>query len=80
MEKREMMQTLLDLSNASLALFDLIDDGDITAPIDTDAGVRNLVLLLSKTEDFRQYYAQRNISRMLALGVSPESLLKMAGG
>lgn len=80
MDKSEMMQKCLDLSNAAQALFDLIESEDISAPLDSVTGVMILAAVVEPFEDIRGYYMRRNVQRMLVLGVSPENLLRQAQG
>lgn len=76
----DMKQACLDLSNAAIALFDLIDQDGVQAPLDDWAGVLKLKAVVDAGEVIRGYYQRRNIQRMLALGISPDELLRMAGG
>lgn len=76
----DMKQACLDLSNAAIALFDLIDEDGVTAPMEGMDGIMKLKAVVDSSEKIRGYYERRNIQRMLALGVSPATLLRMAGG
>ncbi len=74
----EMKQACLDLSKAATALFDIIEAGGIDSPME---GLDNILILKDLNQasvNIIGYYQRRNIQRMLALGVSPETLLKMA--
>ncbi len=73
----DLKQKRLDLSNAVLVLFDLIDTEGVTAPIDNQSGITKLRAVIDITDEIQGYYYHRNLQRMLALGVSPDSLLKM---
>lgn len=73
----DMKQACLDLSNAAIALFDLIDADGVQAPLDGIAGVMKLKAVVDAAEEIRSYYERRNIQRLLALGVSPAELLRM---
>lgn len=77
MDVADMKQACLDLSNAALALFDLIEKDGIDSPMDGLDNIMKLKAVVDHVETLRGYYARRNISRMLALGVSPTSLLEM---
>ncbi len=74
----EMKQVCISLSDAALALFDLIDAEGIDAPVDGHEGIERLKAVLDATEEIRIYYTLRNIQRMLALGISPSTLLEEA--
>ena len=74
----EMKQTCISLSDAALALFDFIDVEGIDAPVDGHEGIAKLKAVLDATEEIRVYYTLRNVQRMLALGISPTTLLEEA--
>lgn len=78
-DRNDMKQACVDLSNAAIALFDLIEEKGVTAPLDNMEDLPKLMKVLSEAEHIRSYYNRRNIQRMLALGVDPQTLLKMAG-
>ena len=71
-----MMQALLDVSKAATDLFDLVEAGGVDAPLDNPFA---FVPFMRCHEQVRAYYSRRNVHRMLALGVSPADLLRMAG-
>lgn len=73
----DIKQACLDLSNAAIALFDLVEADGIDAPMDGIENILKLKAMVDASEVIRGYYARRNISRMLALGVSPETLARM---
>ncbi len=75
----DMKQACLDLSSAAIALFDLLEEKGDMAPLEDIGDMLKLVALVDKTTEIREYYFRRNVQRMLALGVSPEALLRMAG-
>ncbi len=74
----EMKQVCISLSDAALALFDFIDAEGVDAPVDGHEGIERLKAVLDATEEIRIYYTLRNIQRMLALGISPSTLLEEA--
>lgn len=78
MDDKDMKQLCLDLSNASLKLFDLIDAKGIDAPLETMENVFVFGTVINKYREIADYYERRNIQRMLALGVSPATLLERA--
>lgn len=80
METADMKQKCLDLSTAAMALFDLIEAEGIDAPMDKIENILTLANVIEVGSEIKQYYAQRNIQRMLALGVSPAALLRLAEG
>ncbi len=73
----DLTQACLDLSNAALALFDIIDAKGVNAPLEDHGDMMKLMTVIDSSEKIRAYYYHRNIQRMLALGVSPETLLRM---
>lgn len=75
----EMKQTCLYLSDAALALFDFIEAEGVEGPLTKLDGVMKLKDVIETTEEIRAYYSRRNLSRMLALGISPATLLKNKG-
>lgn len=77
MDATEMKQTCLDLSRAATNLYDIVDGQGIDAPMDELRHILTLQKIVAKAEEIRAYYFRRNVQRMLALGVSPESLNKM---
>lgn len=79
MDEAQMKQHCLELMNAAIAIFDLVEEKGIVAPLEDLDGVMKLKSMVDHANEIREYYYRRNIQRMLALGVSPESLLKMAG-
>ncbi len=76
----DVKQACIDLSTAAINLFDLVDADGVDAPMDDFVGIAKLVSVVTKAEDIREYYAARNIERILALGTSPEVLLKTIRG
>ncbi len=76
MDVADMKQLCLDLSNSAIALFDIIDDKGIEAPLADYEAIQKLKTVIDSSYNIRDYYYRRNIQRMLALGVSPDSLLK----
>lgn len=74
----DLMQECLDLSKAALALFDFIEADGIDAPLDNANGVLKVKAVVDASNNIREYYYKRNIARMLALGISPAALLRMA--
>lgn len=74
-----MKQACLDLSNAAIALFDLIEEKGDMAPLDSLDDLPTLMKVINEANHIRDYYNRRNIQRMLALGVSPDHLMKMVG-
>jgi hypothetical protein len=72
----EMKQVCISLSDAALALFDLIDAEGIDSPVDSQEGITTLKAVMDATEEIKIYYTLRNIQRMLALGISPSTLLE----
>lgn len=80
MTDAEIKQKCLDASNAAIALFDLIDEHGKDAVLETHDGLKAMMDLMVPVEGLRTYYQRRNIARMLALGVSPEQLMRAATG
>lgn len=78
MTETELKQACVDLSNLWIGVFDVIDDDGIDGILTKLDGIMNLKVALDKTEAIRAYILQRNMQRMLALGISPAELLKMA--
>ncbi len=76
-EPIDVKQICLDLSNAALVLFDLVESKGDAAPLEDYNDMAILRLVVDKSEAIRSYYYHRNLQRMLALGLSPETLLKM---
>jgi len=73
----DLKQVCLDLSNAALVLFDVVETEGLNAPLEDCVAMAKLKAVMDTSEEIREYYYRRNIRRMLALGVSPETLLRM---
>ncbi len=73
----DLKQACLDLSNAALALFDVVETEGLDAPLEDYDSMAKLKAVIDTSEEIRNYYYHRNIRRMLALGVAPQTLLKM---
>lgn len=73
-------QDCLDLVNAAMRLFDMIEADGVTSPTETVENILVLKEIVDKAEKLRSYYFRRNLHRMIALGISPETLLKQATG
>jgi hypothetical protein len=74
----EMKQLCVDLSKAAIALFDLIEEKGLNAPLEDLDGAMHLKNLIDLSDDIRGYYMRVNLQRMMALGVDPADLLRMA--
>jgi hypothetical protein len=79
MNDAEVKQLCLDISNAAIALFDVIEEQGVDAPLDDLQNVIKLNDIISPVEELRAYYFRRNIMRMLALGVDPQDLIRLSG-
>ncbi len=79
MDKTDIKQVCLDLSNASIALFDLIEEEGESAPMEGLENIASLKKVIDNAYLIIDFYQRKNIRRMMALGVSPETILRMAG-
>lgn len=70
-------QVCLDLSKAATDVFDMIDQECLDSPMDSVDHILVLKAIVDHAETIRGYYFQRNIQRMLALGVPPSHLVQM---
>lgn len=77
MTQDELLAKLLDVHKASMAMFDAIEERGAAAPLDDP---RLIISWLQPIRDIEEYYRRRNVHRLLALGVSPETLLKLSDG
>lgn len=77
-QKQVLMQVCLDLSKAATDVFDLIDEEGLDAPMETIDHILKLKAIVDNAETLRSYYFQRNIQRMLSLGVPASHLMEMA--
>ncbi len=79
MDTTDIKQVCLDLSNASIALFDLIEEEGESAPMEGLENIACLKKVIDNAYLIIDFYQRKNIRRMVALGVSPETILRMAG-
>lgn len=79
MDKIDFLEACNNLSTAADELFDLIDTGGTDAVLNDVQGVLKLKAVIDSFNVIRDYYLQRSIQRMMALGISPATLLKTAG-
>lgn len=75
----DIKQACLDLSNSAIALFDIVEEGGDDAALEGMDNILLLTTIVRLSDELREYYFRRNVQRMLALGVSPEALIRMAG-
>lgn len=75
----DMKQACLDLSNSAIALFDLLEAEGDDAPMEGLENIEKLKAVVDHAYLIIGHYQRRNIARMIALGVNPETILRMAG-
>lgn len=78
-ELGDLKQACLDLSNAALALFDAFErDGYEAMWVQDNAdGLRAVMAMQNAHNTLADFLRGQSVRRMLALGVSPEALLKL---
>lgn len=74
----DIKQECLNLSNAAIALFDLIDEEGDDSPMSDVDNMMKFKAVIDSSEKIRGYYMRRNIQRMLSLGISPETLIRIS--
>lgn len=74
----DMLQTCLDVSNSAIALFDLIEKEGVDSPLNNIDNLEKLTNLIKDVKKIKEYYYRRNVQRMLALGHTPEDILKIS--